>query len=226
MTSLTVAETLEFSDLLAAKYIARADELTPTLIEATSVVLAARLSRYLYEQRNRPDENETLRDACVLCDGMLLEDRVTVDKRNHVVAPCWVCRPRAFCAYHAMIARHEESQEAAAGPAEGRLVGLPLPTGPGMPTDNRTTPFRRDPSPQGTPAAASCDSDDAPATLRTGAPLRPEIKRGLEMLREGSPESGQRMTTVHVLPSLRAAGLVEVRDDVYYMTRKGQEAIR
>lgn len=121
--SLTVDECYDFSNLLEAKYIARADELTPVMVDATGVILAARLNRFLYEQRNRPDENETLRDACVLCEGMLLEDRVTVDKRNHVVVPCWVCRPRAFTAYHARIARHEESQEPA--PATLRTGEVP-----------------------------------------------------------------------------------------------------
>lgn len=121
--ALSVDETDQMSDLLAAKYIARADELTPVLVDATGVILAARLNRFLYEQRNRPDENETLRDACVLCEGMYLADRVRVDKRNHVVVPCFLCRPRAFTAYHAMIARHEESQEPA--PATLRTGDVP-----------------------------------------------------------------------------------------------------
>ena len=112
-TALTTAEAGELSDMLEAKYLVRADELTPTLTEATCVLLSARLARYLYERRNRPTEDQELRDPCPLCDGQLLEDRVRIDyaKGWGVVQPCFLCRPKAFCEYHARQARYEESVE-------------------------------------------------------------------------------------------------------------------
>lgn len=123
--ALSVDETDQMSDLLAAKYIARADELTPALVTADSLVIAERLAYHLSELRGRPDENRPLRDSCVFCNGLLMEDRVTVDTSRipWVQRPCWFCRPRAFTAYHAMIARHEESQEPA--PATLRTGDVP-----------------------------------------------------------------------------------------------------
>lgn len=98
--------------------------------------------------------------ACVFARGLILEERIDELESR---APTPLPHRGPLPPLSAPPSRIEPSQ-AAAGPSEGRLAGLPLPSGPWMPADNRTTSLRRDPSPQGTPAAASGGSRELSRT--------------------------------------------------------------